>query len=674
MIIMSRGSLAVKAELLFDLFGVADQQFKSIPYSLSESPLISKAATIEYSKGETLASDKIGPPTCISMEGCMAVIQLVCARGGYYVENRHLHTLTEDIFMPQVDRRIVSATLNDQDVLPQVTKYISGQVAAGGDFGLDFSKANMETLGLQKFSSPMGNTLKLEIHEAGQTTEMVVNFGGLSGTDTSKKWFSDLKNLKIGKDQFVNAFRGSDYLCEPLRKFSSTDRIFADLNPMAIKVVIKLTADFEEDEALTELQKLMIEESAAEAKRRDANAQLHAEEAAKLTDKEKEVKKKERIKKLMEPESKGGMGFTNRSEAERYMTRFEEKKDVISRDKRDELEVTFKIPEKPYYEKYLQYNADKKLFRGKEEFSTQMKHYMESGKKNRTEVDAPVYLTDSIWSFKRKTNEACEALASKVKFGGHLYGTVKLGAGYKLEVEHEGKWHELQDGLTFGDYSHLGFNFKSTTSTFFNVRFVILDPAKVRQESRNKFNVGSSSATTYSDAKPLETGAELCPAPLAVAPWSDPERLSSMRVEASSGKGVPVDQFAYVKAGKQWVPCMVDSVQPGSNGNAADQEVEVILLGPQETVKLKKPVSEVRFVFESNTLLHGEATLLTNEEKALVKENWSKLRDPKRIVDMLNKRRAEQNRGGKATRVSEKAVNMAIAEAKEALKETLPSK
>jgi vacuolar-type H+-ATPase subunit I/STV1 len=70
-------------------------------------------------------------------------------------------------------------------------------------------------------------------------------------------------------------------------------------------------------------------------------------------------------------------------------------------------------------------------------------------------------------------------------------------------------------------------------------------------------------------------------------------------------------------------------------------------------------------------LLHGEATLLTNEEKALVKEQWSKLRDPKRMVEMLNKRRAEQNRGGKATRVSEKAVHAAIAEAKEAVRETL---
>jgi hypothetical protein len=115
---------------------------------------------------------------------------------------------------------------------------------------------------------------------------------------------------------------------------------------------------------------------------------------------------------------------------------------------------------------------------------------------------------------------------------------------------------------------------------------------------------------------------------------------------------------------------MVDSTA-GTNGS---QEVEVILLGSSEMVKLKKPISEVRFVFESNTLLHGEATLLTSEEKLIVKENWSKLRDPKRIAEMLNKRRAEQNRGGKVTRVSEKAVHTAIAEAKESLKETLPAK
>jgi hypothetical protein len=142
-----------------------------------------------------------------------------------------------------------------------------------------------------------------------------------------------------------------------------------------------------------------------------------------------------------------------------------------------------------------------------------------------------------------------------------------------------------------------------------------------------------------------------------------------MRVEASAGHGFPVDQLAYVKSGKLWVPCMVDSA------GGSENEVDVILLGPSETVKLKKPISEVRFVFESNTLMQGEATPLTNDEKAFVKENWSKQRDPKRIMDMLNKRRAEQKGiGGKATRVSEKAVHVAIAEAKESLKETLPSK
>jgi hypothetical protein len=276
MIIMSRGSLAVKAELLFDLFGAADQGFKPIPYTLSDTPLMKRSAAIEYSKGETLDATKIGAPTCITLEGCASIVQLICARAGYYVENRHIHTLAEDIFWPMVERRILTATLNGVDVLPQVTKYIGEQAAAGLDFGVDFSKANIETLGLQQQASTLGSTLKLEIQEAGQTREMEVSLGGvasLTGTDSSKKWAADLKAIQIGKDQFLNALTGSPYLCEPLRKFSSTDRIFADLFPMAVKVVIKLTADLEEDEALAELQKLMIDESAQEAKRRDAAAQ-----------------------------------------------------------------------------------------------------------------------------------------------------------------------------------------------------------------------------------------------------------------------------------------------------------------------------------------------------------------------------------------------------------------
>ena len=97
----------------------------------------------------------------------------------------------------------------------------------------------------------MGNKLKLEILEAGQTHEMELSFG-LTGHDTTKQWFSSLADRKIGKDQFISAFRSSDYLCEPLRKFSSTDRIFADLTPMAVKVRIQIgysMADFEEGEA-----------------------------------------------------------------------------------------------------------------------------------------------------------------------------------------------------------------------------------------------------------------------------------------------------------------------------------------------------------------------------------------------------------------------------------------
>merc|ERR1719321_1643787 len=153
---------------------------------------------------------------------------------------------------------------------------------------------------------------------------------------------------------------------------------------------------------------------------------------------------------------------------------------------------------------------------------------------------------------------------------------------------------------------------------------------------KNKFSVGDAMATTYSDGTTkLEPGAQLCPAPRAVAPWTDPERLSAMRVEASAGHGVPVDQLAYVKAGALWVPCMVDSTSASTSTYDGQTEFEVILLGPSETVKLRKPMSEVRFVFESNTLLSGEATPLTNDEKEIVKESWLKLRDPKRIMEML---------------------------------------
>jgi len=572
--------------------------------------------------------------------------------------------LTEDIFMPMAERRIVSATLNDHDVLPQITKYISEQVASGLGFGLDFSKANMQTLGLQKLSSPMGNKLKLEILEAGQTHEMELSFG-LTGHDTTKQWFSSLADRKIGKDQFISAFRSSDYLCEPLRKFSSTDRIFADLYPMAIKVVIKLTAGFDEDADIAGLEKLMIEETEKEAAQRDVARQQKEEDDSKLTAVEKERKKKERIKNLMAEH-----GY-NKTDAERYLKRFEDQP-ASTGNKREELDVEFKI-QKKYYQKYLQYNAKKSLFHEMETVTEKAREYMDRNKQNKTEVDDQIYLSDSIWTFKRKVNQACEELASKVKFGGHLYKSIHLGAGYKLEVEHEGKWHELEDNLTFGDYSHLGLNFKSTTQTCYNVRFTMIDLKA--KSGKNKFSVGDAMATTYSDGTTkLEPGAQLCPAPRAVAPWTDPEKLSAMRVEAATGKGVPLDQFGYVKAGKIWVPCMVDSLVPKTNGNSADQEVELILLGPSETVKIKKPLSEVRFVFESNTLLDGEATVLTPEEELIVKESWSKLKDPKRIVDELNKRRAEQNRGGKVTRVSEKAVNAAIAKAKEQLKETLPSK
>merc|ERR1719199_206685 len=118
-----------------------------------------------------------------------------------------------------------------------------------------------------------------------------------------------------------------------------------------------------------------------------------------------------------------------------------------------------------------------------------MRDYREKNK-NRTEIDpnAPlgstIFLTDTIWTFKQKTNKACEDLAARVKFGSHLYKTVKLGAGYKLEIEHEGKWHELQDNFTFGDYSHLGFTFENSTKKSFNLRFSMVDQVKTRSKQR----------------------------------------------------------------------------------------------------------------------------------------------------------------------------------------------
>ena len=78
-----------------------------------------------------------------------------------------------------------------------------------------------------------------------------------------------------------------------------------------------------------------------------------------------------------------------------------------------------------------------------------------------------------------------------------------------MEVEYpenSGKWHELQDNLTFGDYNHLGLNFKNSTKRVFNLKFTMIDSAKVRMDARNRFTVGGSTATTYSDSKPLEAG------------------------------------------------------------------------------------------------------------------------------------------------------------------------
>jgi hypothetical protein len=241
-------------------------------------------------------------------------------------------------------------------------------VASGLGFGVDFSAPNLlETLGVQSQASNLGNTLKLEIQEAGQLRVMEVKLSGmasLTGSGAPQKWSSVLSAPKIGKDQFINALTSSEYLCEPLRRFSSPDRTFAQLRPMAVNVVIKLTADFEDDEALSQLQEVMIKEAAQEAKRRDVLGQEKAEAAAKRTEAEKAQAKRDFLADLMKPKEKGGKYGYSRAEAERHMARFDEKKDVIPTKIRDELPVIFMIPEKPYFDDYRQYGSERKLFYG----------------------------------------------------------------------------------------------------------------------------------------------------------------------------------------------------------------------------------------------------------------------------------------------------------------------
>jgi hypothetical protein len=76
-------------------------------------------------------------------------------------------------------------------------------------------------------------------------------------------------------------------------------------------------------------------------------------------------------------------------------------------------------------------------------------------------------------------------------------------------------------------------------------------------------------------------------------------------------------------------------------------------------------VDQVRFLFPENTLIHGEASDLQQEEIQYVYDAWKQRTGTKRIVEELNRRRAASRRPGmKATRVSAKAVENAVEEAK----------
>ena len=57
--------------------------------------------------------------------------------------------------------------------------------------------------------------------------------------------------------------------------------------------------------------------------------------------------------------------------------------------------------------------------------------------------------------------------------------------------------------------------------------------------------------------------------------------------------------------------------------------------------------AQVRFLFQENTLINGEAGELQADEKEYVASAWKQRTGTKRIVEELNKRRAAQRRGGK---------------------------
>jgi hypothetical protein len=128
-----------------------------------------------------------------------------------------------------------------------------------------------------------------------------------------------------------------------------------------------------------------------------------------------------------------------------------------------------------------------------------------------------------------------------------------------------------------------------------------------------------------------------------------------------------VDQLAYASSALEgtgtfvWAPCVAKEVERDADG--AVKSVVVHFLG--SPISESRPVEQVRFLFPENTLMNGEAGELQADEKAYVATAWKQRTGTKRIAEELNKRRAQ--RGGKVTRVSEKAVEAAVEDAKAAL-------
>merc|ERR1719487_1064397 len=98
---------------------------------------------VEYSLSEAEDPLPVPAPKSITMEACMGVVQVIVSRAGYFLENRHLQTLTEQTFDPLGAYRVVAATAGSKDVLGLVNAYIGKRVAAGAPFGIDFEMATV---------------------------------------------------------------------------------------------------------------------------------------------------------------------------------------------------------------------------------------------------------------------------------------------------------------------------------------------------------------------------------------------------------------------------------------------------------------------------------------------------------------------------------------------------